>query len=106
MIPGSLEFFNRADEHGCDIYDVSDRCEDNQADNVEARAKLGLPEAYAELVMLNGPPKDERHAQVESDHTLIMQRGDSLHDFDGAFADASLDEQRRLDESNSEKFGS
>ena len=56
--------------------------------------------------MLLGPPKDERRAKVESDHTLIMQLGDTLHDFDGAFADASLDEQRRLVEANSEKFGS
>ena len=33
-------------------------------------------------------------------------RRPTLHDFDGAFADASLDEQRRFVEANSEKFGS
>ena len=106
MIPGALEFFNHADDLGVDIYYVSDRTEDNQAANVEALEELGLPQADAEHVMLLGPPKDERRAKVESDHTLIMQLGDTLHDFDGAFADASLDEQRRLVEANSEKFGS
>src|SRR5699024_12621644 len=59
MIPGALEFFNHADDLGVDIYFVSGRTEDNQAANVEALEKLGLPEADAVHVMLLGPPKDE-----------------------------------------------
>ena len=106
LIPGAMEFFKHADELGVDIYYVSDRTEDNRAANVAALQKLGLPQADDEHVMLLGPPKDERRAKVESDHTLLMQLGDTLHDFDGAFADASVAEQRKLVEDNSAKFGS
>jgi 5'-nucleotidase (lipoprotein e(P4) family) len=105
MIPGALEFFEHADQLGVDIYYVSDRTEENRAKNVEAIAKLGLPQADDEHVMLLGPPKDERRAKVEANHTLLMQLGDTLHDFDGAFADASVDEQRKLVEKNRAKFG-
>lgn len=105
MIPGALEFFNHADELGIDIYYVSDRTEENHDDNVAGLKKLGLPQADDDHVMLLGPPKDERRAKVEEDHTLLMQLGDTLHDFDGAFADASLAEQRDLVEKHKMKFG-
>ncbi|WP_210602790.1 5'-nucleotidase, lipoprotein e(P4) family [Brevibacterium oceani] len=106
LIPGAAEFFDHADELGVDIYYVSDRTEENRAENVATLAQLGLPQADDEHVLLLGPPKAERRAQVESDHTLLMQLGDSLHDFDGAFADASVEEQRELVEKNRAKFGS
>lgn len=105
MIPGALEFFDHADELGVDIYYVSDRTEDNRTENVDALRKLKLPQADDEHVKLLGPPKDERRADVEADHTLVMQLGDTLHDFDGAFADSSLEEQKRLVEDNEDKFG-
>ncbi|MFP3472827.1 HAD family acid phosphatase, partial [Micrococcus sp. SIMBA_144] len=69
MIPGALEFFEHADQLGVDIYYVSDRTEENRAKNVEAIAKLGLPQADDDHVMLLGPPKDERRANVEANHT-------------------------------------
>lgn len=105
MIPGALEFFKHADELDVDIYYVSDRTEDNRAENVAALEMFGLPQIDDEHVMLLGPPKDERRAKVESNHTLLMQLGDTLHDFDGAFEDTSVDEQRDLIEKNRAKFG-
>jgi 5'-nucleotidase (lipoprotein e(P4) family) len=105
MIPGALKFFKHADELDVDIYYVSDRTEENSAKNIAALEKLGLPQVDDEHVMLLGPPKDERRAKVESNHTLLMQLGDTLHDFDGAFEDASVEKQRDLVEKNRAKFG-
>lgn len=105
LIPGAAEFFDHADELGVDIFYVSDRTEDNRAENVAALEELGLPQAEDDHVMLLGPPKDERRAKVEANHTLVMQLGDTLHDFDGAFDDASIEEQRALVEKNRAKFG-
>ena len=105
LIPGALDFFSYADSLGVDIFYVSDRTEENKSDTLATLEALKLPQVGADNVLLLGPPKAERRAIVESDHTLVMQLGDTLQDFDGAFADASLDEQERLVEANADKFG-
>lgn len=65
-------------------------------------------EENGEPTMIPGALEFFEHADqlgVEANHTLLMQLGDTLHDFDGAFADASVDEQRKLVEKNRAKFG-
>lgn len=105
LIPGAKAFLDYADEHGVAIYYVSDRYQENEADTIATLEELGLPQVSADSVKLLGPAKAERRADVVADHTLVMQLGDSLHDFDGVFADADLAEQRRLVEEHAARFG-
>ncbi|MDR5860724.1 5'-nucleotidase, lipoprotein e(P4) family [Halomonas eurihalina] len=105
LIPGAADFLEFADEQGVDIFYVSDRYQENEADTIASLEALELPQVSKDSVMLLGPPKAERRAKVVENHTLVMQLGDSLHDFSGEFADADLEGQRRLVEENAERFG-
>ncbi|MCK2184653.1 5'-nucleotidase, lipoprotein e(P4) family [Halomonas getboli] len=105
LIPGAKAFLDYADEHGVAIYYVSDRYQENEADTITTLETLDLPQVSEDSVMLLGPPKAERRAKVEEGHTLVMQLGDSLHDFSGEFADADLAGQHALVEQNAERFG-
>jgi 5'-nucleotidase (lipoprotein e(P4) family) len=105
LIPGAMEFLEFADEQGVSIYYVSDRYQENKADTLATMEALGFPQVSDESVMLLGPPKTERRAIVEDSHTLVMQLGDTLHDFSGDFVDASLEEQRDLVNDHAERFG-
>lgn len=105
LIPGALAFFERADELGVDIFYISDRTEENHGDTVALLETLGLPQVEDETVLLLGPPKEERRAGVQAEHEVIMQLGDTLHDFDAAFAGADLETQRALVEEHADRFG-
>ncbi|ASK19766.1 MAG: 5'-nucleotidase, lipoprotein e(P4) family [Vreelandella alkaliphila] len=105
LIPGAKDFLEFADEQGVSIYYVSDRYQENKADTLATMEALELPQVSDERVMLLGPPKTERRAIVEDSHTLVMQLGDTLHDFSGDFVDASLEEQRDLVNDHAERFG-
>ncbi len=105
LIPGAKAFLDYADEHGVAIFYLSDRYQENEADTIATLEALDLPQVSEDSVMLLGPPKAERRAKVVDEHTLVMQLGDSLHDFDGAFADADLAGQHALVKENAERFG-
>lgn len=105
LINGAKEFLERADQLGVDIYYISDRSVENLEPTLDTLNELGLPQVSEQQVLLLGPPKQERRVTVQSDHTVLMQFGDTLHDFDEGFAGTSLTQQRRLVEQNSEKFG-
>ncbi|SNY97102.1 5'-nucleotidase, lipoprotein e(P4) family [Halomonas sp. hl-4] len=105
LIPGAKDFLEFADEHDVAIYYVSDRYQENKADTLATLEALELPQVSEDSVKLLGPPKSERRAEVEDGHTLVMQLGDTLHDFAGEFAEADLEEQRTLVDDNAERFG-
>lgn len=106
LIPGALAFLEFADAQGVAIYYVSDRYEENKADTLATLEALGLPQVSEASVLLLGPPKQERRAAVEEEHTLVMQLGDTLHDFSEAFVSSvPLDEQHAQVESHAERFG-
>lgn len=106
LIPGALAFLEFADERGVAIYYVSDRYEENKAATLATLEALGLPQVSEDTVLLLGPPKQQRRASVEEDHVLVMQLGDTLHDFSEAFVSSvPLDEQHARVESHAERFG-
>ncbi|WP_249976536.1 5'-nucleotidase, lipoprotein e(P4) family [Vreelandella olivaria] len=105
LIPGAKEFLEYADEQGVAIYYVSDRYEENKQHTLDTLEALQLPQVSEERVMLLGPPKTERRAIVADQYTLVMQLGDTLHDFAGEFAGADLEEQRALVNDHAERFG-
>lgn len=105
LIPGARAFLEFADEQGVAIYYVSDRYEENKSATLATLEALGLPQVSEQSVMLLGPPKGERRAVVAEQYALVMQLGDTLHDFSDVFAGVELEEQKRLVDENAERFG-
>ena len=104
-IPGAAEFFHMADEMGVSIYYLSDRTEENLDATIASLKQLNFPQVSNDNVRLLGPSKQERRTKIEEEHEVIMQFGDTLHDFAGDYAKADLDQQRRLVEEDAEHFG-
>jgi 5'-nucleotidase (lipoprotein e(P4) family) len=104
-IPGAAEFFRKADEMGVSIYYMSDRTEENLDATIASLQGLGFPQVSKDHVMLLGPSKEERRTKIQAEHEVIMQLGDTLHDFAGDYAKAGLDQQRQLVEEDAEHFG-
>lgn len=105
LIPGAADFFHLADRLGVTIFYVSDRFDENKLATIATLSRLNLPQVSADHVQLFGPPKAERRAAIEKNHRIILQLGDTLHDFHGAFAGIGLDDQHRLAEEHAERFG-
>ena len=105
LIPGAAEFFDLADQLGVTIFYVSDRFDENKLATIATLSRLGLPQVRAEQVQLFGPPKAERRAAIEAGHRIILQLGDTLHDFHECFAGAALEDQHRLAGDHAKRFG-
>lgn len=105
VLPGALDFYNHADELGITIFYLSDRFEENAEDNLATLEELEFPQVEEDNLLLLGDPKQDRRDEIEEDYDLVMQLGDTLHDFDGQFADADLAEQQERVEENSDRFG-
>ncbi|MFF2318782.1 5'-nucleotidase, lipoprotein e(P4) family [Arthrobacter sp. NPDC058097] len=104
-IPGAAEFFQKADELGVSIYYISDRTEENLDATIASLKDLDFPQVSKDQVMLLGLPKEERRTKIQKEHKVIMQLGDTLHDFSGDYANAHLDQQRQLVEKDAKHFG-
>ncbi|WP_051201627.1 5'-nucleotidase, lipoprotein e(P4) family [Paracoccus aminophilus] len=106
LIPGALEFFKYADEKGVAIYYISDRYDENKPQTLATLEKLGLPKVSNDTVLLLGPPKQERRAAVQKDYKVVLQLGDTLHDFSEDFVSkVPVDKQRELVAEQAEHFG-
>lgn len=55
--------------------------------------------------MLLGPSKEERRSIIQANKQVILQLGDTLHDFAGDYADADVEQQRQLVEQDAAHFG-
>lgn len=105
-MPGALDFFNYANEKGVAVFYISDRYEENKAQTMATLEKLGFPKVSNETVLLLGPPKQERRASVTKDYQVVLQLGDTLHDFsEGYVSKVPLAEQHALVEADAEHFG-
>nr|WP_256447473.1 HAD family acid phosphatase [Paracoccus sp. C2R09] len=105
LIPGAADFFHLADSLGVTIFYLSDRFDENKMATIATLSRLDLPQVSAEQVLLFGPPKADRRALIERDHRIVLQLGDTLHDFDGIFAGIGLDDQHRLANDHADRFG-
>ncbi|RMC37417.1 5'-nucleotidase, lipoprotein e(P4) family [Paracoccus alkanivorans] len=105
LIPGATDFFDLADQSGVTIFYVSDRFDENKPATMATLTSLGLPQVTAEQVLLYGPPKAERRAAIAAKHRIVLQLGDTMHDFHDAFAGTALEDQHRLTEDHADRFG-
>lgn len=105
LIPGAKAFLDHAASLGVNIYYISDRYDENKEATLATLKALELPGVDADHVLLLGPAKAERRASVAEKHTIVMQLGDTLHDFDGAFKIKDLAELNKLVETHADRFG-
>ncbi|HRO13554.1 MAG TPA: HAD family acid phosphatase [Paracoccus sp. (in: a-proteobacteria)] len=106
LIPGAREFLEFADGRGIAIFYVSDRFDENKAQTVAMLERLRLPQAGQDSVLLLGPTKQERRALVQGRYTVVLQLGDSLHDFSADFVSSvPLDQQHERVAEQAERFG-
>ncbi len=105
LIPGASAFFHHADSLGVKVFYVSDRSDENKAATLATLRKLKLPQVNERQVLLLGPSKAVRRADIERHHTLVMQLGDSLADFSGDFKGADLATSHRLVKTYAKHFG-
>ncbi len=105
LMPGAAEFLDFADENGVAIYYISDRFQENEAATIETLRNLGLPQVDEDTVKLYGPTKEERRAEAEQEHEIVLLLGDTLADFADVFDDAPLDAQKEAVAANAERFG-
>ena len=105
LIPGAAAFLDLADGLGLSIFYVSDRFAENKPATLATLAGLGLPQTSPDRVQLFGKPKAERRALIKRDHRIVLLLGDTLHDFHGDFAGATLDAQYHMTERHGDRFG-
>lgn len=107
LIPGARAFLKHADRLGVTIYYVSGRYNENKRYTMATLRHLDLPQVKGSQVKLqfNGPPKSVIRKDIQRHHKLIMQLGDSLADFSGAFEGATLAKQRAEVRQNAGHFG-
>ena len=106
VIPGAKDFLDHADEKGVAIFYISDRYDENKAQTVASLEKLDLPQVSDTSVLLLGPPKQDRRASVVADYKVVLQLGDTLHDFSEDYVSSvPLDQQRDLVAKEADRFG-
>ena len=96
LIPGARAFFDYAKSKRIAIYYVSDRYQQNINSTLATMRHLGLPQAVKSHTMLYttaANTKAVRRAAIEKRHTLVMQFGDQLVDFDGSFSGLTPQQQ-------------
>ncbi len=109
LIPGALDFLEYANSKGVKIFYISNRTQKNKAFTLKTLKSFKLPQVSEESVLLKekGKSKAVRRELVAKNYEIILQVGDTLHDFDAIFAkDAkNTKEQRSKVLQNVQKFG-
>ncbi|AFI03688.1 acid phosphatase lipoprotein [Helicobacter cetorum MIT 00-7128] len=109
LIAGALEFLEYAHSKGVMIFYISNRTHKNKAFVLKMLKSLKLPQVNEKSVLLEeeNKPKAIRRAVVAKDYAIILQIGDTLHDFDAMFAKNAKNskEQQKKVLQNAQKFG-
>ncbi|WP_208353847.1 5'-nucleotidase, lipoprotein e(P4) family [Helicobacter pylori] len=109
LVPGALDFLEYANSKGVKIFYISNRTQKNKAFTLKTLKSFKLPQVSEESVLLKekGKPKAVRRELVAKDYAIVLQVGDTLHDFDALFVkDAkNSQEQRAKVLQNAQKFG-
>ena len=94
-VPGSVEFFTYAKQHGVEMFYISNRYDQQKHETIANLKKFGYPftdEAHVLLRTTTGSKK-ERREQVSKTHNIVMLLGDNLSDFSTVFENKSTNER-------------
>ncbi len=109
LIPGALDFLEYANSKGVRIFYISNRTQKNKAFTLKVLKDFKLPQVSEESVLLEekDKPKAVRRELVAKDYAIVLQVGDTLHDFDAIFAQNAKNTQEQQTKvfQNAQKFG-
>ncbi len=106
-IPGALAFFKYAAANDIVIFYVTNRDTAERASTLTNLRKFGFPfadEAHLKLKSTTSS-KVPRRDSIEMKYSLVMQLGDNLNDFSGAFEKKSIKERFTATDTRREEFG-
>ncbi len=97
-LPGAVEFLQYAAAKGCAVFYISNREVDELAPTLRNLAALGFPMADEQHVLLMDGTSDKtaRRAVVQRTHTIVLQAGDQLTDFDQRLKDRGTTDGKPL----------
>lgn len=106
-IPGALAFFRYAAANHIEIFYVTNRDQAERESTLKNLKKYGFPFADSAHLRLKSvtSSKMPRRDSIEMNYSLIMQLGDNLNDFSGAFEKKSVAERFRATDQRRNGFG-
>lgn len=106
-MPGALRFFQYAASKGVEIFYVTNRDQEERESTLRNLQKYGFPFADNFHLKLKSATssKVSRRDSIELNYTIIMQLGDNLNDFDGAFEKRSVSQRGDQADADRSMFG-
>ncbi|HQR01583.1 MAG TPA: 5'-nucleotidase, lipoprotein e(P4) family [Ferruginibacter sp.] len=89
-MPGAVEFFNYAAQHGVQCFYITNRKETDKAATIRNLKEQGFPQVDAMHVMCKQgsvSDKEPRRQEVAKQYNIVLLLGDNLNDFDDLFFD-------------------
>ena len=86
-MPGAVEFFNYAAQHGVQCFYITNRKEDQKAATMKNLREQGFPQVDEQHMMMKAATgdKEPRRQEVAKRYNVVLLLGDNLNDFDDIF---------------------
>ncbi len=107
-MPGAVEFFNYAAQHGVQCFYITNRKADLKTATMQNLQQQGFPQVDSLHVMMKGTGSDKgpRRQEVMKNYNVVLLLGDNLNDFDNLFFEkATVERNSNVDKVQS-FFGS
>lgn len=107
-MPGAVEFFNYAAQHGVQCFYITNRKEDQKAATMRNLQQQGFPQVDSLHMMMKGPSgdKEPRRSVVAKKYNVVLLLGDNLNDFDDLFFEKFVTERNANVDKVQSLFGS
>jgi len=106
-LPGAVEFLKFADDHGFNIFYITNRKEKYREQTMKNLMDEGFPQSVNEHLLLrtDESSKENRRNKVSENHEIILLFGDNLGDFDMIFDKKTTTERFAGVENLRKEFG-
>ncbi|UII28003.1 5'-nucleotidase, lipoprotein e(P4) family [Fulvivirga maritima] len=106
VLPGAKDFLVYAQEHGVEVFYISNRKQTELESTIQNLTMLDLPNADQNHILLKSSTRDktERRQKVASDYHIILFIGDNLTDYSQLYADRGNDMGKNILLKNKEEL--
>lgn len=107
-MPGAVEFFNYAAQHGVQCFYITNRKEAEKDSTIKNLQQRGFPQVDNTHLMMKSTTSDKepRRLQVAKTYNIVLLLGDNLNDFDNLFYDRPTTERNANVDKVQSFFGS
>lgn len=107
-LPGAVEFFNYAAQHGVQVFYITNRKEAEKASTMKNLQLQGFPQADEQHMLMKSSSSDKqpRRQQVANRYNIVLLLGDNLNDFDDLFFERATAERNANVDMVQSYFGS